>query len=205
MNDNIEYPPRDHNKNQCGLCKRDLPKVPFFGIGWRIVALNPPSKYRTKICNECFVEWRKEHPPSKRNINKERINKIIVLIEVIVVLYGLMTFASYGINNWMGFLSGPFIILFVILLFINVFYGLLNGKIEFVQPIQETKEKKKYDFNFPNQYNVQAPFQRKESKEIPTSLYYNKCDVCNQEKLDSELFIHPDGFKICSDCIKRKK
>ena len=177
------------------------PAIPFTGIGWRDVALNPPNKDRTRICYDCYKEWRKTHPPSPRELNVNLINKIISILYIIYALYGLISFMSYGVGNWMGFLSGPGMVLIILFIFTHLVYGLVNKKIEFIPPAKA--EKKKYNFNFPNIATQPSSFRRKQ--EIPNSLNYVKCDVCNQETTEEDLFTHPDGFKICSECIKRQK
>lgn len=197
----VQYPPAKQNKHQCALCTRTLPAIPFMGIGWRDAFLNPPSKQRSRICNECYVEWRKTHPVLPRELNLNRINNIISLLYIVLAVYGLISFMQYGVANWMGFLSGTGLYLIVAFIFVHLFYGLINKKIEFVQP--EKAEKKKYDFNFPNISSQPSPFHRK--SEIPDTLNYVKCDVCHEEKLADDLFTHPDGFKICSKCIGRKR
>jgi len=201
MNNEIQYPPKKQNKHQCALCTQVLPVIPFTGIGWRDAFLNPPSKQRSRICNECFIEWRKTHPPAPRELNVARINNIISILYILLALYGLISFMSYGVDNWMGFLSGSGLWILVAFIFLNVFYGLVNKKIEFVQ--HEKGEKEKFEFNIPNISSQPSSFQQK--PKIPETLNYTKCAVCNEEKLDDDLFTHPDGFKICSNCIGRKK
>lgn len=118
----------------------------------------------------------------------------------------MLTFANYGIENWIRFLTGPGLIIIIAFVFTNLAYGILNKKITFVPPTTSNKEKSKWNFRPPEGQGLlmQSPFQRRQS-EIPTSLHYSKCGVCNQEKLEDELFTHPDGFRICSECILRGK
>lgn len=202
MNNDIEYPPKQPSKHQCTLCNRVLPTIPFTGIGWRDVALKPPSKYRSRICNECYKEWRKTHPASKRELNVELINKIISVLYIIYALYGLISFMQYGVGNWSSFLAGPGLILLIAFIFTHLVYGLINKKIEFV-PQNPTQEKRKWEFSPPQPFNVQTPFRRKQ--EIPNTLNYAKCDICHVEMAEEDLFEHPNGTKICLDCIKRGK
>ena len=197
----VQYPPAKPNKHQCALCTRELPAIPFMGIGWRDAFLNSPSKKRSRICNECFVEWRKTHPPLPRELNINRINNFISLGYILLALYGLIIFMDYGVENWMGFFGGAGLYVIVAFIFLHLFYGILNKKIEFVQP--EKGEKKKFEFNFPNISSQPSPFQQKPV--IPDTLDYVECAVCHEEKLEDDLFTHPDGFKICTTCIGRKK
>jgi len=190
-------------KSNCHFCKRILPKIPFTGIGWRDVILDPNSKYRTRICNECFKEWRKSHPAKKREFNIKKINNIISILYLLYVVYGLVTFLGYGIDNWTGFLSGPGMILIVLFIFTHLAYGILNKKIDFVPPEKYQEGKKKYEFNVPNYYNVKSPFQYKES--VPNTLDYDKCALCKREVLKEDLFKHPNGFLICKECIGRRE
>ena len=197
----VQYPPAKPSKHQCALCTRTLPAIPFTGIGWRDAVLNPPSKQRSRICNECYVEWRKTHPPLPREINKGRINNIISLLYILLAVYGMISFLNFGVANWTGFIGGPGLYIIVAFIFLHMFYGILNGKIDFVQPAKG--EKKKYDFNFPDISSKPNTYQRK--PEIPKALKYAECAICKEEKLEDDLFTHPDGFKICSNCIGRKK
>lgn len=192
---------------QCAQCNRNLPAIPFIGIGWRDVILDPKSKYRTRICNECYAKWRKTHPVKKRTLNIKFINNIISLLMLVLAVYALLSFMDYGIGNWTGFLAGPGLVVIVGFIFLNLSYGLLNKKIEFVPPAK-SEQKKKWEFNFPNIATQQPTFRQAQQKQmptIPTTLTYSHCDVCGLEKVDDELFTHPDGFKICSDCIRRQK
>lgn len=197
IGDEIQYP---QESNQCPKCGRELPKLPFSGIGWRDVCLNPPSKERTKICNDCFKEFRKEHPPTKREINIPFWNKIIIMLILLVVVYGFYSFMSFGIGKWSYFLAGSFVYILVIIVFLNLFYGIINKKIEFKAPVvDKTKTKPKYEFNFPGQNMMKSPFQKSEP---PKTLEYNTCDYCGEEKIDEDLFIKQDGSRVCLDCIK---
>lgn len=196
-----QYPPKKPSKHQCALCTRTLPAIPFTGIGWRDVYLNPPSKQRSRICNECYVEWRKTHPPGKRELNIKLIANIVSILYLVYAIYGLITFMQQGISNWSTWLSGHGLVVIIAFIFTHMFYGILTGKIEFVQPAKG--EKKKYDFNFPDISSKPNTYQRK--PEIPKALKYAECAICHKEKLEDDLFTHPDGFKICSNCIGRKK
>ena len=197
----VQYPPAKQNKHQCALCTRVLPAIPFMGIGWRDAYLNPPSKQRSRICNECYVVWRKTHPMLPRELNINRINNFISLGYILLALYGLILFMQHGVENWTSFLSGSGLYIIVAFIFLHLFYGLINKKIEFIPPAKS--EKKKYAFDFPNIATNPSPFQRKPA--IPETLNYSKCAICNEEKSDDDLFTHTDGYKVCANCIGRKK
>jgi recombinational DNA repair protein RecR len=99
-------------------------------------------------------------------------------------------------------------------MFLYIFYGIINKRIEFAVPSAQDKSKKpNWDFNFPNPAHAESIFQpqQKATKDIndaPATLNFEEsqvCDICSLEKQEHELFVHPDGFKICNDCIARKK
>jgi len=216
--DEVEYPPRQHqqeskfaSKHQCSLCQRPLPFSPFSGIGWRDAMLEPGK--RSRICNECFINWRKTHPPAKHESNTKLWNKVIMVCGLVLALYGMWSFTQIG-SDWMSFLTGTGVILIIGGLFLYIFHGIINKRIDFVPPSKPEKgEKRKFEFNFPNPMKSQSIIQPNPREEVPTTLEYDdapslsnlKCDICGLEKLEDELFVHPDGFRICNDCIARKK
>jgi len=214
VEDDIEYPPRQPtqetkfvSKHQCALCQRPLPFSPFSGIGWRDAPLEPGK--RARICNECYITWRKSHPPGKHESNTKLWNRVIMIAGLILALYGMWSFTQAG-SDWMGFLTGAGVVIIVGGLFLYIFHGIVNKRLEFVPPAKpaEGEKKKKWDFNFPNPAKATSVIQPEPKEEVPTTLEFDesrKCDICGNEKLEDELFVHPDGFQICNDCIARKK
>jgi len=224
MSDDIEYPPRQQqptdakfqSKHQCGLCQRPLPFSPFSGIGWRDVILESGKRTRTRICNECYISWRKANPISPRSSNIKLWNRVVSIGALVLALYGLWAFTQTGLTNWMDFLTGPAIVLIVGGMFLYIFYGIINKRIEFAVPSAQDKSKKpNWNFNFPNPAHAESILQPKAKEEatkdindVPSTLNFEEshtCDICGLEKQEQELFVHPNGFKICNDCIVRKK
>jgi len=210
----VEYPPSQSqeakfaSKHQCALCQRPLPFSPFSGIGWRDVSLDG-TKQRRRICNECFVTWRKEHPPTHRETNVKLWNKIIMIGALILALYGVWSFLEMGITNWSRFLTGGGLIIIVGGLFLYIAHGIVNKRIEFIPPEKPKGKKAKFELDMPNYWKTQPIMRTQSSRQSsPKSLSYDEdiiCDVCGLEKEREEVFTHPDGFKICNDCIARKR